>query len=260
IINLPEMVTYQLDHKKKEYRKSELEKWSEDFLGDSDEDVDDAKTEEDEPDSDIRITKSEFKVERSGESKTINGFPCKKYVVTSITEWENLKTGDKGNHRLLTDVWTTTLSGEIQVAHQQEMQFSRNYMEKIGLDVDLLQQSILGKDWFSIFRGLNPGQESPRTDESQIADEIKKIEGYPVVVDGKYYVQTSGDKAEQKEQQDITDVKDMFGRFAKKAVKKEKKDEDEPNFSYYTELLEMSTTSVDANEFQPPAKYKFKKN
>ncbi len=257
LVDLSEMTVYRMDHKNKQYHKVPLLQLSQqDMSSEEIGEQEDVKDEEEQ--SDIRIIRSEFKVEKTGESKTINKFSCDKYLVTWITEWENVNTGEKGTERLTTDVWTTPLSGDLQAAHEEEMAFSKAYMEKIGLDMDEVQKSILGTNWLTMFSALNQRQTQPDQESAQVAEEMKKIEGYPVVVDGKYFSEREGEEKQEQESQDITDVKNMFGGFVKKAIKKDKKKENEPSFAYYTELIELQKSSVDASALKVPENYKLK--
>lgn len=258
MIVLPEMMIYRMDHKRKEYRVEPIEKIA------SEEEATEAgyggleQVEEDE-ESKIKIIRSEFQVENTGESKTINEFPSKKYVVTWITEWENVQTGQKGTDRLVTDVWTTPLTDDLGQAREEELAFSESYMKSIGIDADALQQMILGTNWLALLGSMSQEGQQPRHKGSNFADEMKKIEGYPVIIDGKYFSKREGGELEGNEDKDSgRGVKGMLGGLAKKALKKGAKDEKEPVFTYYTELIEFSPANVDDGAFQIPANYKKK--
>jgi hypothetical protein len=258
IIDLSTMTISRMDHKKKEYQLESIEKIS------SEEDAAEAgfaeevEVEENE-ESTIKIIRSEFKVDDTGESKTINNFLSKKFVITWVTEWENIETGQKGTDRLVTDVWTTPLSGTLQQARDEEMQFTKAYMMSLGIDADSLQQMILGTNWLTLLGSMSEEGQQRRHKGSNFSEEMQKIEGYPVIIDGKYFAIREGGEGEENEQEDTGgDVKKMLGGFAKKALKKGAKDKDEPSFTYYTELKEFSPASVDEDAFQVPANYKKK--
>ncbi len=258
IIDLSTMTISRMDHKKKEYQLESIEKIS------SEEDAAEAgfaeevEVEENE-ESTIKIIRSEFKVDDTGESKTINNFLSKKFVITWVTEWEDIETGQKGTDRLVTDVWTTPLSGTLQQARDEEMQFTNAYMKSLGIDADSLQQMILGTNWLALLGSMSEDGQQRRHKGSNFSEEMQKIEGYPVIIDGKYFAIREGGEGEENEQEDTGgDVKKMFGGFAKKALKKGSKDKDEPAFTYYTELQEFSPASVDDDAFQVPANYKKK--
>jgi hypothetical protein len=258
MIVLPEMVIYEIDHKKKEFWAKPIEKISseEDAMekgneGETEEDVDE--------ESGIKIIRSEFKVDETGESKTINEFPSKKYIVNWETEWEDTNTGEKGLERLISEVWTTPITGDIQKAQNEELAFSKSYMNSLGIDADFLQQAILGTNWIAMLGSMAEGGRQHSHKGSSFEEEMKKIEGYPVVIDGQYFSQRSGGETEENEADDSGGgVKGMLGGLAKKALKKKPKDSREPTFTYYTEIIEFSPANVGDEAFRMPANYKKK--
>ena len=105
-----------------------------------------------------------------------------------------------------------------------------------------------------IFRGTLSKKSS-----ADFAEEMGKIKGYPVIIDGKYYSKKEGGEGAAGQEEEGKNVRKMLGNFAKKALsKKSDTSADEPAFAYYTELLAFSPESVSADEFQPPAGYKQK--
>ncbi len=258
MIILPEMMIYRMNHKKKEYSVEPIEKIT------SEEEATEAgyggeAEVEEEGESEIKIIRSEFTVDDTGESKTINDFSSNKYIVNWVTEWENIQTGEKGTDRLVTDVWTTPLTGDLQKARDEEETFTKAYMKSIGIDADSLQQMILGTNWLALLGSMSEGGQGRRHKGSNFADEMKKIEGYPIVIDGKYFSKSEGgDEKEDTDKDSGGGVKGMLGGLAKKALKKGSKDENEPAFTYYTELIEFSPVKIGDDAFQVPANYKKK--
>jgi len=259
IIDLPQSTVAKLDNKKKEYTVGPIEKFEQ---GQTEEKE---KPEKEEPaESHVKITKSEFKVEDTGEESTINNFAVRKYLVHWLTEWENTETGDKGSSRLETLLWTTPMNETFQKAQQEEMKFYRAYMQKIGLDVEKTQEDVLGMRWMAILDSFGKSKGQPERDYSKAAQEMQKIKGYPIVIDGKYFV--TGQKAEgegaEGGQEESQDVKEKVGGFLKKALKKKPADPaasaNEPTLTYHTEVLEISTPDLGAADFQVPAGYKKK--
>jgi hypothetical protein len=259
IIDLPAMTIARIDHKKKEYRLEPIEKITDDKKAGESGGVDEADVQGEEEESDIKIIRSEFKVEETGESKTINNFSSKKYVITWVTEWENVKTGEKGIDRLETDVWTTPLTGNLQQAREEELKFTKAYMQSMGIDADSLQQMILGTNWLALLGSISEDGKQHRHKGSNFADEMKKIEGCPVIIDGKYFAKREGGESEGAADEDSGGgVKGMLGGLAKKALKKGSKDDNEPAFTYYTELIEFGPGNLGDDAFQIPANYKKK--
>ena len=262
IIDLSQSSIFKLDNKKREYTVGPIEKVKQETEGKKGEA--EKQTEEKPGESNIKITKSEFKVEDTGEESTINNFPVRKYLVHWLTEWEDTKTGDKGSSRLETLVWTTPMNETFQKAREEELKFYRAYMEKIGLNVEKTQQDILGTSWLSIFDSLGKAKGQPGRDYSKAGAEMQKIKGYPIVVDGKYFVtgQKAAGEGAEGGQEEAKDVKGAIGGLLKKTLKKKPADAtasaNEPSLSYYTEVLEISTPDLGAGDFQVPAGYKKK--
>jgi hypothetical protein len=262
IIDLPQSTVFKLDNKKKEYTVGPIEKIEQEKAGEKAEAG--KETEEQETESNIKITKSEFKVEDTGEESNINNFPVRKYLVHWLTEWENTETGDKGSSRLETLVWTTPMNEAFQKAQEEELKFYRAYMAKIGLNVEKTQQDILGTGWLAILDSLGKAKGQPGRDYSKAAGEMQKIKGYPIVTDGKYFVtgqKAAGEGAEEG-QEEAQDVKGRIGGLLKKTLKKKPADTaagaNEPSLAYHTEVLEISTPDLGAGDFEVPAGYKKK--
>ncbi len=256
IVDLPDLTIFRLDPKKKEFTATPVKKLSEETKGEK---TEPAEKPEQESKSDIKITKSEFKVEDTGETSTINNFPVKKYTVSWLTEWENVSTGEKGSSQLSTVVWTTPVSETLAQAQAEEMKFSREYLKALGLNADELQQEILGKNWMSMLDTMNKARGNPSPEVSNAAAELSKIKGYPVVVDGQYYV-TSQNPQGGEQQGEEKPSKSILGGLAKKVMKKKQPEEagKEPALSYHTELLEISLGDLSAADFQVPPDYKKK--
>ena len=258
IIDLASMSIYEINHKKKEYKVLPIEKIS--YESGEGNQAQAGESEKRPDEGNIKITKNEFKVEETGESKTINNFPSKKYVVTWLTEWENTSSGEKGTTRLITDVWTTPFTENIKQCQEEEISCSREHMKAMGIDLDQMQADILGTNWLSIFTQMGGEGAKAEQDTASFSQEIKKIQGYPVVIDGKFYSSKEGGEAEEKEEESGGGIGGRLGGLAKKALSKksDKPDENQPSFSYYTEVIELHPTSLEESAFQVPANYKKK--
>jgi hypothetical protein len=261
IVDLPGLTIYQIDHKRKEYTATTLEKWAETQKKEAGGGAEEAKPEE-KTESDVRITKSEFKVRNTGETKTINGFACTKYQSVWTIEWENVKTGEKGTDRLETAVWTTPVSDALREAQDEEMKFSRAYLQAVGLDADKLQQDVLGTQWLALLGGFDPaaGGSKMNPKETSVAQEMKKIEGYPIVIDGQYTPAPRIQAAAEEKPSGGGGIGGALGKIGGGLLKKKPKPEEEkaPAIKFYTEVLSLSAAAVDPNELAPPANYKKK--
>ena len=259
IIDLPEMKRYSLDHDKSTYTVSPIQNYStSEAMGENTESSADESGDQGMGEN-VKITRSEFRVDDTGETRSFNNFETRKYSITWITEWENLDTGQKGSDRLLTDVWTTPLTNDLQNASEQEREFNTAYMKSLGFDLDSTQEQILGLNWLSMLGSLGEAGSGAQSDASQFSDEMKKIKGYPVVIDGKYYSTKEGGEDAQGEDQG--NMKRMIGGLAKKALKRKSQNSaEEPSFTYYTELIELTFENLADTEFHVPSNYKQKGN
>ncbi len=261
IVDLPGGLIYKLDNKKKEYIVGPIEKLKDQLGGEEA----GAQEKADEAESHIKITKNEFKVEDTGEESVINNFPCRKYSVNWLMEWEDTQTGEKGSNRLETLVWTTPLSDTLEQARTEEIKFLKAYFAKIGVGGGSMEQDILGTKWLAILDSF--GQNRSRTDRdiSKFSQEMAKIKGYPILTDGKYFSsgqKAAGETAEKEQQEAPTDVKGAVGGLLRKTLKKKPTDEgasaNEPALTFRTEVLGISTADMGAADFQIPAGYKKK--
>jgi hypothetical protein len=268
IIDLNRLTITSLDHKKKEYTVRAIQPLepaeSEEESGPAAEETEEEppSDEENAEESNIRIIRQEFKVVETGKEEKINKFPCKQYIVYWITEWEYIDTGERGKDSLQTDVWSTMEEEIFQQAATEEAAFNQGYFKALGLDVDGMTQKILGTDWFAAlkaFQGQSSGANSP-ADNS--LEELKKIKGYPVLIDGRYFAirpKTEDENAEAEEDVDVSDPAGMFGKFAKKSLFGKKKEEkEEPTFGWRTEIKDIKLQEFSETDFTAPSQYKLK--
>ncbi|MEJ2636941.1 MAG: hypothetical protein P8184_16835 [Calditrichia bacterium] len=263
IIDLPAMSIYKIDNQKKEYTVVPIEKLK---MSAGEEEKGASGKEESTPEekSDIRIIRSDFKVTDTGEKQTINNFASQKYIIMWVTEWENVNTKERGTDSLSTIVWTTPLTQTMKAAQEEEQQFNSEYMQKLGIETNQLQQEMLGTQWLSLLNQMNPGKQNPEFSDTKFSQEMGKINGYPVLIDGKYYSirpqQNASGENKEEEGSESGSARKMFGGFAKKMLKKKPEEPKgpEPAFSYSTELLELKTADLSPNDFTVPATYKKK--
>ncbi len=273
IVDLDKKQIIKINHEKEEYQVIPLESYVEDYEPleeepyEAEEPQPSEQQEDVEAESDIRIIRQVFEVNETGNEKTINDFPSREFTIKWVTEWENIRTGERGTDSLFSTVWTTRESERIKEARAEEQAYSRKYMESIGLSMDEEYYQMLGLNWLTMFQQMNKEKQAEADVESEkMGREMQKIEGYPIVIDGSYFlirpqVEKEQAKKQDSEKTDITDVGGMFGNIMKKAVKDKKKSEPKKEgataaFSYYTELLDLKVTEVSESAFEAPAGYK----
>jgi len=254
IVDLPQSSITNIDHKRRQYEVRPIEPPKEQAgrpaAGGREE------RQEKPEESDIKVTRSEFKVQKTDESRTINQFACRKHLITWVTDWENTRTGEKGTESLTSEVWTTALTPDLAAGQKAQTAFSQEYMKKLGLDRDASSNDYLGLSWVEILGSLDVQGNKPRLTAAKAASEMKKIEGYPVLVDGKYFSKSEGGQQAAEEESGGS----LLGRLSKKVLDRKPKDEGEaPILAFTTELLEIRAADLGPGDFQPPAEYKEKK-
>jgi len=270
IINLTEGKIFSMDHKKKEYRLREikpLEEISELPSGEGDTGTEETTppSQEEKKESDVRIIRNEIRVDDTGNTRTINNFPTRQYIVYWVMEWENVNTGKRGKDSLRSEVWAATSGNDkLQQLSQEEMVFQKAYMKKLGIDIDEIKKEVLGLKWREMLSALSKQEESAEgTPPMTGLQELQKIKGFPIVTEGKFYFtgpkQEMAEEEQEEEETDVTDVKGLFGGFAKKALKKKKKEKkDNFAFRFRTELIKYESQSFSDKELKVPANYKLK--
>ncbi len=261
LVDLGTSTITNIDHRRKEFTVTSIEKFVADrnkaMAAQKEQQQQQQEGQKEAQESDIKIIRSEFKVDDTGESKAINGFDCKKYLALWTVDWENTRTGDKGTDRLETVLWTTP-GDALGAAQAEESAFYSAYLKAMGLDVTQLQNDVLGTQWISLLAGLDPvgGGSKMDANSAQVAQEMGKIKGYPIVIDGKYYPQP---KVKPQEEPQPTGG-GLLGKAVGGLLKKKPNPEEEkaPVVAFYTEVKSVSVESVDASAFQVPAGYKNK--
>jgi len=256
-VDLAAMTTAEINHKKKTYTVTPIEKWAETRKEmENAQKTDEAEAEE--AKSPIRIVKTEFKVSDGGEARTINGFDCRNFLALLTVDWENTETGEKGTDRLETATWTTPMTADLKVAQAEETAFAEAYLKAVGLNMKDLQKDILGTQWIGLLAAFDPinGQSRINVDPDKIAREMGKIQGYPIVIDGKYFVTPKFKKAES----EPSTGGGLAGRVIGGLLKKKPNPEEEkaPSVSFYTEITALSASAIDPASIQVPAGYKQK--
>ena len=280
LIDLNAEKIYTIDHEEKTYTVTPIRKLTEEDkqnidkvrkgeLPQTDEDSEQTNEDMQEEESNIKLIRREFKVFDTGEKENINGFDCKKYTLYYVSEWEDTETGERTTDSLFTIVWTTPYSEQLKQINQEEMQFGKAYLKAVGMEVDWedTKDDILGLNWISMFGQMGKADvEAPDAESADIVKEMQKIEGFPVVIDGSYFV-IAPEKEEPEEQEeeeqstvDVTDMGSLFGAITKQVVKNEtqkpQEKKNEAALTYRTELVRYEISDIPESDLSVPAGYK----
>lgn len=270
---------YTINHEEKEYTVTPIRKLSEEDKqtfnkvrnGESpqtEEDTGQTSEDKQEEESNIKLIRREFKVTDTGEREEINGFDCKKYTLYYVSEWENTETGERTTDSLFTTVWTTPYSDKLKQLNREEMEFGKAYLKAVGMEADWedTKDEILGLDWISMFGQMGESKvKAPDANSADIGREMRKIEGYPIVIDGSYFViapQKEEPEEQAEEEQttvDVTDMGSLFGAITKQVVKSEtekpQEKKNEAALTYRTELVRYEIADIPENELTVPSGY-----
>ncbi|HNW58282.1 MAG TPA: hypothetical protein PKI62_01230 [bacterium] len=204
------------------------------------------------------------KAQNLNEKKNINNFSCNHYLVTVTTIGKQLSTGKLDTLLLTADMFNSVNLGK---AMKQISDFDLRLAQALGLE--------------EMKKMVGPMMAQYGDQFKKLAEEMKKVEGYPVqntmtfaMTNHTMGAETPAEqpeaKADESEQTDVRDVKGalggMFGKKMRDMAKakadksKEDKPKGDPNqkqlFQSTYELKSIAAGDVPAAQFEVPAGYK----
>jgi len=190
-----------------------------------------------------------------GGTKKINGFNCQQYVVKIMTVGKHKQTGIRDTMTFVSDMWNSTVEAKAMTLIKE---FEQNLAKKLGfdkMDAGMGQMLAAYKDFFK-----------------QMADETRKLKGYPVqntvqmTTSNHVKAATQAKSAEPEEDESVdlskNPVGGMLGGFGKKLAKsqmqKKKKNTGAASevFQMTVELKVLKMEDVAAGKFDIPAGFK----
>jgi|GEM_PF-4670384 len=218
---------------------------------------------QDQQDKDVKVTKNEFTVKDTGQTKNVNGFDTHEYLITWDYETLNTKTGETGKNLMTTDTWTST-DAKLAKARETQMAYGKAYRQLMHMP-----GSEGGYDVSSVY-GLDNGHVIVNgQDMKSDIDKLHTIKGLPVSTDVTW--EAGGTDKDGKQTNDSDAGKDS-GKSLDSALGSlfgSKKSDDSSNqpakqgtpgmttiFSSHYEVKGVDTSAVDASQFQVPADYK----
>ncbi len=214
------------------------------------------------PASRHRVTKSAFKVEKTAQTKNINGFPCTEYLMTWELELEDTVSKEKVGQVMTTDMWNTPLTDNLKKAQAVEEEFNKKLAAKMGIRVSADEMQNMGLGMMTATYGVD-AKEAAKSFEKAAA-ELSKIEGYSIVTEVTWRVKPDSaalarEKAETEEEEPASSggLRGMLAnKIAKAVVKDQPKEKPDILFSSYHEVKSVTIADVPAAEFEVPAGYK----
>lgn len=216
--------------------------------------------------SNIEVVRTEFTVTPTNEYKNWNGFKCRKYNMLWLTELRDTTTNELTTDSLFTEIWTTPKTSAMEQGEGIENGFNKHYTGNMGADV-AARNMYLGTSWVELFQetGEQGNMEKPDASTQDVIQEMNKIEGVPIVVDGKFFVMSDkksepGNGQKKGNKDEGINVKKKLGGFLRRAIekKKEKPTGPQPAITYHTEVVRWEVSPVQSDWFTVPSGYKLK--
>lgn len=278
IIDINKDAVWTIDHEKKTYTENkisiEMEKMKEGL----------AIQEDKKPK--VKITRNVLSVKETGEKKKINGFNCKKYLLTWLVETEDLETKEHAKNTMTSELWNTDLTNELSRLQKEENEFNQAYMKKLGIDISPQDVQKFGLGIMSGFLGTD--EKATEENMKKLTKELAKIKGYTIASNIKWeHVSDSMKKQreesakkeeveELEEENEDVDLPQGVGGFlsevakkrAETKIKEEKKETEKKEknkgkenvvFESYTEIKRISISKINESEFKVPSGYKLVK-
>jgi hypothetical protein len=187
--------------------------------------------------AEVRVVRSEFEIQKTGAKNIINGFDCRRYVLTWLIETENVKTGDRKKSIMTGDFWNTLEDGNVKDLMAAEDSFNRAYLEKLGLDMTPDDMKRFGLE---VLGGLLWAE------GMDLKKEMTKMEGYPIVTSIAWVKE--GDREAKVEREGEGSVQlPKGGNF-------------QTIFQFHTEIKEIETSPFPESHFEVPKEYKKEKS
>jgi hypothetical protein len=220
--------------------------------------------------SDVVITKNEFKVEKTGAQKVINGFPCEEYLMTWLVETRNTKTEETSKSLMTDHLWTTPENAEIRQARAEEQVYAQAYLKKLGFQMSPAE----ARQFLAGLSGLP--EEEQRQALAKVAAELAKVKGFTVVSDLTWSAEGSGGAGAKDGSQPrggggggqpgmgelMGQLGKLFGGGQKSGSEARSGgggDKTGSLFNLYTEVKSIRTLGPDPTRFEIPAGYTLKK-
>lgn len=224
--------------------------------------------------SDVVITRNEFKVEKTGARKPINGFPCEEYLATWLLETRNQKTGETGKSVMTTHLWTTPETGEIRAVRAEELAYQKAYLAKLKFAMSPEETRNFGIAALAGATGLGEAEQQKAV--ARLAAEMAKVQGFAIVTQVEWTAEGSGG-TEARESQPRSgggptpgpgDLGSVLGKlFGGGGGQKSGGTEGEragqdgkrPFFNFYTEVKSIRSAPADSKRYEVPAGFTLKK-
>jgi hypothetical protein len=160
--------------------------------------------------SKVQVRKSQFTVKETGASETINGFPCKEYLITWLLEMEDVETKQRSLSTMTTNLWSTPETATVRSAQADVMKFQRAFARKLGVNVTPDEARLMGMEVFVAMSGMSEAELSKGL--SRVQKKMSKIKGYPIRTEVTWNLEPAGDASVKEGPGASTSTQDTAGR------------------------------------------------
>ncbi len=140
--------------------------------------------------ADVVVARNELRVEKTGATRVVSGFPCEEYLLTWLVETLDRRTGETARSTMTSRIWTTPETAEIRAVQAEEATYTRAYLQRLGLGVSPAELRQFGLTALAGTTGL--GEAEQRRMIERLAAELSKIQGYPLATSVAWRVEGSG--------------------------------------------------------------------
>ena len=158
----------------------------------------------------VKVRKSQFTVKKTGASETINGFPCKEYLITWLLELEDVETKQSSLSTMTTNLWSTSETATVRSAQADVMKFQRAFARKLGVNVTPDEARLMGMEVFAAMSGTSEADLSKGL--SRVQKEMSKIKGYPIRTEVTWNLEPAGEASVKEGPSTATPKQDTAGR------------------------------------------------
>ena len=208
--------------------------------------------------SKVQVRKSQFTVKELGASETINGFPCKEYLITWLLEMEDIETKQRSLSTMTTNLWTTPETATVRNAQADVVKFQRAFSRRLGVDVTPDESRLMGMELFAAMSGMSEAELSKGL--SRVKKEMSKIKGYPIRTEVTWNLEPAGDASVKEGSNTPTSTQETAGRSCLFGGLAGLTGQQEPGggaplFSSEFEVKSIEVKPVPAKTFEIPAGY-----
>jgi len=216
----------------------------------------------------LKMVKNEFDVKETGQTRVVNGFDTREYLLAWDVVAEDTQKR-KAINRLTVNVWTTPESDAIKAVLNTQATFEKAYLSKVASEYAGLQR-VMPQEALAIVSNFffNTLSDADRKALLGVGQKLERVKGFPVSTKIEWYA--SGDAcAAPKPKEDKKESKldlqsgvgglmsSLAGKLMDDKMNKEvEQSKDKPVFGFVQEVKSIKMEGVHDSAMSVPAGYK----